>query len=358
MEYVSLQELHPGMITAEDIYAPGSSRLLLPSGFVLTSKSIARLEFYSVFSIKVRNDPKDDKLPEPEYASFSERVRSSEEFVSFSRNYRNDIASFKTSLNDVVHRNKPLDTGLLLAETLDLLQTENRRVNLFDMLTNLRDYDDSTYAHNINVALICNIFAGWLHFSENDIRTATLCGLFHDIGKLMVPEEILRKKGALTQKEYELIKTHTTKGYQKLRELGIDTRICNAALMHHERYDGSGYPLGLEGEQISPYASIVGIADVYDAMTAARSYRGPLCPFEVISLLESEGYQKYAPKYLMTFLENIVNSYLLNTVRLNDGREGTLVYVNKDKYSCPTIKVGEEYIDLFKEPDLFIEKVI
>lgn len=355
MKYIPSTKLRPGMITAEDVYAPGSSQLLLPAGFTLTPKSIARLEFYSVFSVKIADE---NEKPVQEFSTFSERVRNSEEFVKFSQSYTKDIDTFKTSLNDVINRNKPLEPEILLTDTLSLLYSEDRRVNLFDMLTNLRDLDDTTYAHNINVALICNIFAGWLHYSEEDIKIATLCGLLHDIGKLMIPEHILKKKGKLTAQEYDIVKSHTVKGYQKLHELNVDSRICNAALMHHERYDGSGYPLGLEGEQISSFASLVGIADVYDAMTSARAYRGPVCPFDVISLLEMEGYQKYAPKYLMTFLENIVNSYLLNTVRLSDGREGTLVYVNKDKFSCPTIKVGDEYVDLMKQTDLTIVQVI
>ena len=358
MKYIPLAELYPGMVTGEDVYAPGSSQLLLPSGFTLTAKSIARLEFYSVFSIKIVEKKSETQKQENEFSSFSERVRSSEEFIQFSNSYSKDIDTFKDSLNDIVHRNKPLETEALLSDTLSLLQTGDGRINLFDMLTNLRNLDDATYAHNINVALICNIFAGWLHYSEEDIKIATLCGLLHDIGKMMVPEEILKKKGKLTRQEYDIVKAHTVKGYQKLRELHVDNRVCNAALMHHERYDGSGYPLGLEGEQISSFACLVGIADVYDAMTSARAYRPPVCPFDVISLLETDGYQKYSPQYLMTFLENIVNSYLLNTVRLSDGREGTLVYVNRDKFSCPTVKVGEEYVDLFKQTDLTIVKVL
>jgi len=358
MRNMPISQLYPGLILGEDIYIPGTNKLLLPINFVLTDKSIARLEFYAIYSVKIKDADSDAPAPEPEEAYFSERVRNSAEFAEFSKKYNKNIDLFKRSLINMIGANKPLSIDILLADTLSLLHSGNSKVNLFDILTNLRNYDDATYAHNINVALICNIFAGWLHLSEEDTRIATLCGLLHDIGKIMVPEVILNKKGALSPEEYSIAKTHAAKGYQKLRDLGIDLRICNAALMHHERYDGSGYPLGLEGEQISPFACMVSIADVYDAMTSARPYREPLCPFHVISLFESDGYQKYSPQYLMTFLENIANSYLLNTVRLSDGREGTLVFVNRTKFSCPTIKVGNEYIDLFKETNLSIERVL
>ena len=133
----------------------------------------------------------------------------------------------------------------------------------------------------------------------------------------------------------------------------------NAALMHHERCDGKGYPLGLPAEKIDMYAKIVSIADVYDAMTAARVYRGPLCPFKVIEIFEHEGLQKYDTKFIMTFLENVVNTYISNTVRLSDGREGTVFFINKQKLSRPILKTQNGYIDLSKEPsNVSIETIL
>lgn len=358
MRNLPIAKLCPGMVTAEDVYAEGSSRLLLPKGLVLTDRSITRLELYSIFSVKVESSEDTSNPPIPDDIPLSERVRTSPEFRNFSRKYDQDISLLETSLNDIVRQNTPLNTGALMADLIGLLNTSDGRVNIFDMLTNLRSYDDLTYAHAINVALICHIFAQWLHYSPEEVELATLCGLLHDIGKLMIPEEILKKPAALSDEEYEIIKTHTVKGYQKLRQCNADLRICNAALMHHERYDGSGYPLGLQREQISPLASLVSLADVYDAMTSARVYRGPLCSFYVISLIEAEGYQKYAPGYLLTFLENIVNTYLLHTVRLSNGEEGKIVYINRQQISAPTVKVADRYIDLAAQPDLSIVSIL
>ena len=107
------------------------------------------------------------------------------------------------------------------------------------------------------------------------------------------------KKGKLTDAEYEVIKAHAQLGYDILKDQPLDERIKNAALMHHERYDGTGYPNHLVGKEIDDMAAIVAIADVYDAMTAARVYRGPVCPFRVIELYESEGFQKYDVEYLI-----------------------------------------------------------
>ena len=154
------------------------------------------------------------------------------------------------------------------------------------------------------------------------------------------------------------MQTHPQEGYKILKNSDLDPHVKNAALMHHERCDGSGYPLHLQGPQIDPFAKIVAIADVYDAMTSARVYRGPLCPFVAISLFESEGLQKYDTNAIMTFLSNIVNTYLLNRVRLNNGLEGDIVFINRNHLSRPTIRIGEKYVDLTQTPDLYIEEII
>jgi HD-GYP domain-containing protein (c-di-GMP phosphodiesterase class II) len=128
--------------------------------------------------------------------------------------------------------------------------------------------------------------------------------------------------------------------------------------MHHERCDGTGYPNGLVSHEIEPFAKLIAIADVYDAMTCARVYRGPLCPFEVISLFETEGYLKYDTKYLLTFLEGIVQTYINNNVRLSNKMEGEIVLINKFDLSRPVIMVGDEFIDLSRHRDLYIEALV
>ena len=128
--------------------------------------------------------------------------------------------------------------------------------------------------------------------------------------------------------------------------------------MHHERSDGSGYPLGPTSERIDDFAKIVSIADVYDAMTSARVYRGPLCPFKVISIFESEGLQKYDSKYILTFLEYIVNSYVNNRVLLSNGLEGDIVLINKLDLSHPMVHCGSHYIDLSHEHGLYVEAIL
>ncbi len=132
-----------------------------------------------------------------------------------------------------------------------------------------------------------------------------------------------------------------------------------SAMMHHERCDGTGYPLGIKGDQIDRFAKIIMVADVYEAMTAARVYRGPVCPFEVISIFESEGLAKYDTRTVMTFLEHVNQTYMNNNVRLSDKSEGVIIMMNRTSLSRPVIHVGgDRFIDLSKEHDLYIEAIL
>jgi putative nucleotidyltransferase with HDIG domain len=362
------------MIVGEDVFS-FSNQLIIPQGQALTDKTITRLEFYTIPYVKIKDSAEepfdaplsyDDTLSsheethdtQEEDPAYSTLIQSSPEFKKFKQDFDNTIDDFKGSLNDIVHKGAPIDKDTLLEQATSLISDTSTNFDFFHILHNMRQYDDLTFAHCMNVALISNILAGWLNMSEEDIQTATLCGLLHDIGKLAIPDQIIKKPSKLTDEEYQLVKTHTIEGYNILKDQDVNIHVKNAALMHHEKCDGSGYPFALSGNKIDPFAKIVAIADVYDAMTAARVYRGPLCPFQVIDIFEKEGLQKYEASYILKFLENVVMTYMNNRVRLSDGTEGDIVYINHAQLSRPMIKSGDRFIDLSKIPDLSIEQIL
>lgn len=358
MKRIGTSNLAPGMVTAEDIYNY-NNQLIIPKGLVLDDKTIAKLDYYSILSVRIEDEQVQVDPDEKEYVrSYSDKVKESPEFIRFKAEFDEDVEAFKDVINDVVIKGSPLDVDKLMNHTLNILDIGATTPNLLDMLHCMREYDDATYVHCMNVALICNVMARWLRMSEEEICTATVSGLLHDVGKTQIPDDIIKKPSKLTPQEYSIIKRHPQAGYEILKKSNLDPDILNAVLMHHERCDGTGYPLGLTGPQIPTYARIVSIADVYDAMTSARVYRGPLCPFKTIEIFEEEGLQKYDPQYIMTFLENVVNTYLLNSVRLSNGDRGTIVYINKDKLSSPTIRTETDFIDLSHRSDLSIDAIL
>ena len=161
----------------------------------------------------------------------------------------------------------------------------------------------------------------------------------HDAGKLLVPESILNKPGRLTDEEFDIAKMHAESGYEILKNAEIDERIKKAALDHHERFDGSGYPAGKSGNEIDMMSSIVGIADAYDAMTSRRIYRGALCPFDVIRVFEEEGMNLFNPRYLLPLL-------------------GKIVMINPFSLAAPVVRVDSTFVDLAKNEALKIDAVL
>lgn len=358
MKRVGVSSLSTGMVTAEDIYNY-NNQLIVPKGLVLDDKTIAKLDYYSILSVRVEDEQVKVDDETSEYSrTYSERIKESPEFVRFKKEFDQDVDNFKSVINDVVVKGSPLNVDKLLNQTLNILDIAATTPNMFDMLHCMREYDDATYVHSMNVALICNVMARWLHMSEKDIATATVAGLLHDIGKTQIPDSIIKKPGKLTGDEYEIVKRHPQAGYEILKNSKLDPQILNAVLMHHERSDGTGYPLGLAGNQLGTFSKMVSIADVYDAMTSARVYRGPLCPFTTIEIFEEEGLQKYDPQMIITFLENVVNTYLLNSVQLSNGERGTIVYINRDKLSRPTVRTDNDFIDLASRKDVRILSLV
>ena len=356
MRKLEIAELIPGMVIAENVVT-FRNQLLYPAGYRLTEKAITKIAFYSIPYVSVEDE--NDHLSKEHLKSYSARIKSSPEFKKFAEDFEKDVYKFKQVINDMVERNGPLDIHDLLETTLALLHYSTQNVHIFEIITNMRQYDDSTYAHSINVALISNVLATWLGMSEEEVYLVSQCGLLHDIGKLKIPDSIIKKPGKLTDTEYNIIKSHPLFGRDILSEKNFDPHIVNCALMHHERCDGSGYPLGLSAHKIDSYAKIVSIADIYDAMTSARVYRDAVCPFKVIEQLEQEGFGKYDTGFLLTFIENVLNTYIQCRIRLNDGREGKVLMINKHSLSRPLIQVDSKYIDLSSEPDtIYIDEIL
>ena len=350
------------MKTAEDVLSY-NNQMIVPKGSTLDDKMITRLEFYSVLAVRIMDET--EELPEEassgqieDNSAYSKRVKSSKQFKKFEESFLETAENFKGKLKSIAEDGAEIDSAAMISSVTDLIAGDMTGISVFDMLHNMRQYDDFTYMHSMNVALICNVFAKWLGMTRNDVDILTLGGLLHDIGKLKIPDTIIKKPDKLSPAEYNIIKTHSLQGYNILKDKNIDDNVKQCALMHHERCDGSGYPLGLTADKINSYAKIISIADVYDAMTAARVYRGPLCPFKVISIFESEGLQKYDGHYILTFLEHVATTYMNNRVRLNNGLEGDVIFMNRNQYSKPMLQCGDRFIDLSREPDLYIETFV
>lgn len=364
MKIIKTKDLEEGMVTASPVTTK-HGQIIVDKGTSLTNQLIARISFYGIDCIRVETDSdQEPSTPVPkgnvQEPTYSQRIKNSSEFKEFQIHYTQSADRLKNSLSPILFNDITLDTGTLFQTAMPLLENSQTSIALFDMLHNMRAVNDSIYAHSLNVALITGVFGKWLNMTQEDLNTLVLAALLHDIGKIQIPTEILDKPGKYTEEEFALVQKHPLLGYQLLQNHPqLDPRIKNAALMHHERCDGSGYPQALSADAIDDFAQIIAIADVYDAMTAARSYRAPLCPFQVIEAFEKEGLQKYKPQFILTFLERIASTYQSNRVMLSDGRGANIVMLNKQSLSKPIVQVDDgSCIDLSRTPDLCIKALL
>lgn len=386
MGIIRVEDLKPGMITSAPVMTH-RGQVIISKDVELTKQLIARMQFYKIEEASIveeDDEPEPEPIPEPTpeptpepepepepeeqpfdrikspiKLSYSQKIQQSASFQQFQISYAVQMTMFNQCLSEFIQTENPNNLQPLLDIPKEMVGATRNSIEFFDMIHNLRQIDDTIFAHSLNVAMISRKLGMWLGFPEEKLDLLTKAASMHDIGKLLIPEEVLNKPGKLTDEEFDLIRKHPKLGYSFVKDLPIDNNIKEAILMHHERCDGSGYPNHAQKLEINPYALIISIADVYDAMTAKRVYRAPLCPFEAIAEFENEGYSKYHPKYILTFLEHIANAYLNNRVLLNDGRNGKIIFLNSSKLSRPIIQMEDgSCIDLSREMSLYIKATL
>lgn len=354
---IKCENLKVGMILADDVYNM-SDQMIIPRKTILTDKHLEKLSLYHIPAVTVvkTSDMEKEKTKETGTDSAGTNgIRTSEEKKQIEKLMDQATTQVRNGLNVLVNDLKNQEVlEEMVRSAMDLLEQIQGAGDVFDLLVEMREYSDLVYQHSLNVALVSVMLGRWLRLSREDREVLLLAGLLHDIGKLLIPENILLKPYKLNDKEYHIIKSHTVRGYQLIKNMDVDERVKLAVLMHHERCDGSGYPMGMERDKIASFAKIIAIADVYDAMTSNRTYRDSICPFEVIAQFEEDGLHLFEIEYIMTFLRNIASLYIHNKVKLSDGREGEVVMINQNHVSRPLVQIEEEYIDLSKEKDIKI----
>lgn len=173
----------------------------------------------------------------------------------------------------------------------------------FHGLTKIMEKDYYTYTHSINVGLYCMSFALKIGMPADEVHELGLGGMLHDVGKSKLPQEVINKKGALTEEEFQVIKNHTASGMEVVRGLGCyGDKVVQMVGQHHEKYNGEGYHQGLAGKDIAVFARICKLTDVYDALTTRRSYKKALKTLEALTIMKSKMGHEFDPKLLNSFI--------------------------------------------------------
>ncbi|MDD3172849.1 MAG: HD-GYP domain-containing protein [Herbinix sp.] len=274
-------------------------------------------------------------------------IENSDKFTQLEKNYTEAILKVKELLREVALGNNDNIKNVASFLSKQIYKNISESDNIIQYLQRIRNIDEYTYTHCINVAFYSMLIGVWINLKKNEIEELICASLLHDIGKTKIPSLVLNKKGKLDANEYEIIKNHSVLGYEIIKEIpDFSLHVKKAILLHHERIDGSGYPFGLKGDAICLYAKIISIADVYDAMTQNRIYKNKVSPFESFQMFLTEGVRLYDYSILYEFLRHLAPLYVGSNVQLSNGEIGKIVYIPPQDIVYPILSINSEYVDL------------
>ncbi len=348
MRKVHIDNLVPGAILARPIYTT-EGRILLSEGITLKQAYINKIHMNSIYEIYIEDEMSSgvdvqDIILEQTRNEAKQLVRDFMSNTTLSKTLNSE--EIKALIDNIINQ---------------LLENDEIIINLSD----IKSVDDYTFEHSVNVCIISLVIGMGLGYTRPKLKDLGVGAILHDIGKLRIPAEILKKPSQLTVQEFEEIKKHSYYGYEILKKNPRLSMVSSfIALGHHERFDGSGYPLQLKGENIHQCARIVAVADVFDALSSDRVYRKKLRPHEVIEYITSLGSHHFDPEIVESFIKYVAlypagTGAVLNTMEkvlvVKDNRNFPTKPVVRVIYSADGIMLDEPYeIDLSERNDIFI----
>lgn len=323
MILISTDRLKEGMIVGQAIYT-SSGVILLEEGIELKYRYIEKLNELGISNIYI-NESLTDNLELYQIVKEDTKI----EALTMMKSIMNDVALFDDAdASNVANTVSKIVDGLL--DNDDIL------INLID----IRTVDDYTFGHSVNVCILSLVTAISLGYEREQLIDLGIGAILHDIGKTQISIDILNKPYELTLDEYKEIKKHTLLGYGILKKLKtISNEAINIALLHHERYDGNGYPNNLKATNIHEFARIVSVADVYDALTTNRVYRKQINSDIAINYLLSMAGSQFDEKMVEGFMKSVAKYPLGKGVVLNSGEKGYVIKNRKENINKPIVKV-------------------
>ncbi|MBE9913596.1 HD-GYP domain-containing protein [Paenibacillus donghaensis] len=362
MASISIVELKPGVKLSKEVYTPLGG-MLFRKGTVLLPRELDILRAFMVQYVEVDTGEVESKRtakPAVDKSSLSEQSLSDEaganKYSTFHEEYDKLISFVKSAYQSALAAELPI------YELRNQLEATIGQIKDYNPLTfaprSMNKYD-YIYHNSVLCALSSYLLAKWSGLQQKDWMQAAFAGLFHDIGNIKIDSAILYKPTSLSAAEIEEIRKHTAYGYQILKNVrAVNEGVRLAALQHHEKVDGSGYPLRLDGSKIHIYAKIVGITDIFHAMTLNRVYQKAQSPYLVLEQIHTEAFGKLDPTLVRIFIQKATAIHHGTMVRLSNGQVGEIVFTDSNHPTRPLVSVGGEIINLTQQRQLHIEEVL
>lgn len=356
MAFIRMKTHHlkKGMIIRADVYNRAGV-ILVPADTVVTSEVFEILTKHFIEDVVI--DYATEPAPVTDFSNGRRRINE-KKLAEATQIYKVAENTLAQNLKDIVQKDKEVDIPALLDLLQSVIDKADEELSIFDILHHMQKDSDTLYAHSINVALYAQLLARWANLESEEIELVSLSGLLHDMGHLQYPEDSNSPFTLHDGMEKICHEQHPTLGYRLLQNKAIDHRIKQAVLTHHERFDESGFPLGVSFVNINQIARVLAIADSYVTLITEENGHPGMTPFEALKYLQETDYKKYDYKLLTTFVEHVSLNYVQHEVQLTDERIGTILMINKTDITRPLVQIGNLFIDLTKQKDLAIQKVL
>jgi len=348
---ISVNQLVPGMY-ALSVRIKGKAVSVKSEGYISSKESVQKLIKAGITHLTV--DPSRQKLakkvdkilPDIKQEVESLQPKKSGNGISLDREMPkasklyDDAKSLQHKILNSLTEHKTINMLEAKESTDAIVDSIFRNQDALACMTRLRIKDEYLVEHSLNVSILMTIFAKHLDFDRDIIEQLALGAFLHDIGKVLVPPEILHKPAKLTPEEYEVMKDHVNLGMQVLKESPeLSSLVTEVVQQHHERLDGKGYPQQLSEQQISQFGRMIAIVDSYDAMTAERVYKAGMHPIKAFKILMKEADNGYDTTLVEQFV-NCLGIYPIGTlVKLTSGKLGLISRLNKSQPLLPFVRV-------------------
>ncbi len=332
---VKVLDLREGMILKNGVFSNGL--VLMDRGQKITERHIESLKKYNIHEVDIVSD-KEIKLRE---------VKEQEKKIKeeFKKAYVETVEKTKALFSKAI--DKEIDKKIINSVVSSTLHNLEKNSDIFLTLLSMREEGNYLYEHSIKSTIIALSIGKKLGYSEEKLALLGKASLLHDIGMFSIDKKILNKKEKLTNEELLLIRSHTVKGAEMLKNEEEEVKL--AARHHHERVDGEGYPNKVKGEDLPEIVRIVSIADIYTALISNREYREAKDPKEVISYLMQMSAKQVDTNIVKKLLENMSLFSIGSYVRLNNGLRAKVVRVTDNPFR-PVVDIEEA--DKFERLDL------
>lgn len=325
MRYLPIVEIKEGMALGQDIY-DGEGRMLLTKHQILNNEYIVNLETMGYPGVYIDDD-------------FSEDIEVEEVIKPVIKSCALKIVHALFMEDENAEDAQEWKIRKLVTDVVeDILNNGDVMYNMMD----LKNYDDYTFFHSVNVAVLSTILGARYGMDEYELRILTTAALLHDIGKKFLEVDILNAKRPLIEEERRILLQHPKLGYEFLRDnYDFAPEVCSGVLQHHESYNGEGYPLRKSGDDISIYGRIIKLADVFDAMTSRRPYRTALTPSDAVEYVMAMCGSEFDPQLVEIFLRWVAIYPVGCEVVLSDGRRAVVAKNFPNFVLRPVVKVME-----------------